>query len=168
MASDSKSDGIQVLTYIRRNPALTREQFYEHWEKVHGPKVIPWIEKHGLKRYQQIHVSGGIVPSAATSSAPNASSQQELPKEPVEFDGIAMFTTPALKQWTKAFEDPYFLDVIRPDEVTMIDTKGIGGGIVASFNGKVLDMVIDGKNASGAAGDKYRKAYEEYRKSEAI
>jgi hypothetical protein len=55
MASTSEQDCIQILTYIRRRRNLTSEQFYDYWENVHAPKVIPWAEKHGIIRYQQVH-----------------------------------------------------------------------------------------------------------------
>lgn len=54
MAQSMPSDYIQILTYIARKPSLTREQFYHYWETVHGPKVAPWAEKHGIKQYQQV------------------------------------------------------------------------------------------------------------------
>lgn len=55
MAEISGDKSIQIITYIRRRRDLTREQFYDHWENVHAPNVIPWAEKHGIRRYQQVH-----------------------------------------------------------------------------------------------------------------
>jgi hypothetical protein len=54
MASTVTLERIQILMYIRRKPDLTLDQFYEHWENVHGPTVISWAEKHGFERYQQV------------------------------------------------------------------------------------------------------------------
>jgi hypothetical protein len=54
MTSMDTPERIQILVYIRRRPELTLERFYEHWENVHGPTVIPWAEKHGFQRYQQV------------------------------------------------------------------------------------------------------------------
>jgi hypothetical protein len=54
MAIAEEQGCIQILIYFRRKPSLTTVQFYEHWENVHAPKVIPWAEKHGIQRYQQV------------------------------------------------------------------------------------------------------------------
>jgi hypothetical protein len=56
MADASESDFIQILTHIRRKRDMTPEQFYNHWENIHAPKVVPWAEKHGIRRYQQVCV----------------------------------------------------------------------------------------------------------------
>lgn len=55
MAEAAKTSSLQILTYIRRRRTLTSEQFYAHWENTHAPKVIPWAEKHGIRRYQQVY-----------------------------------------------------------------------------------------------------------------
>lgn len=72
MAQSTEKECIQILTYIRRKPTLTQAQFYQHWEHVHAAKVthfpsnatecmplnnfkvIPWAEKHDIRRYQQV------------------------------------------------------------------------------------------------------------------
>lgn len=90
-----------------------------------------------------------MVPIAATASAPNAIMKGELPTEPIEFDGIAMFLVPSLKQFTDAFSDPYYIEVIEPDERKMLDKDGPGSGVVASFQGKMIEMVENGKSTMG-------------------
>lgn len=45
---------VLLIVYIKRKPALSRAQFYDHWQNVHAPKVIPWAEKHDVRRYQQV------------------------------------------------------------------------------------------------------------------
>jgi hypothetical protein len=55
MTTAKREDCIQILIYIRRKRDLTPEQFYNHWEDVHAHKVIPWAEKHGMIRYQQVY-----------------------------------------------------------------------------------------------------------------
>ncbi|KAF2017823.1 hypothetical protein BU24DRAFT_420878 [Aaosphaeria arxii CBS 175.79] len=105
-----------------------------------------------------------MVPSAATASAPNAVSKGELPTEPVEFDGIAMFTVPTLEQFTDAFKDPYYVNVIEPDERAFLDKDGPGSGVIASFRGRMLDMVNGGQSAVGSSGGKYRDDFDEWEK----
>lgn len=102
-----------------------------------------------------------MVPVAASASAPNALSTGELPDTPVEFDGIAMFLVPSLQQFMEAFKDPYYIDIIEPDERMMIDKAGPGSGLIASFRGKMLEME---SKADVSKGDEYRKKFEEYEK----
>lgn len=45
---------LRIIGFIKRRPDLTPEQFYEHWEKVHAPLVVPWILKHGFTSYMQV------------------------------------------------------------------------------------------------------------------
>lgn len=103
-----------------------------------------------------------MVPVAATASAPNASSTSELPTTPIEFDGIAMFLVPSLKQFTDAFKDPYYIEIIEPDEREFLDKAGPGSGVVASFQGMMIDIVHEGKSTMETQGlkDEYRKAFE--------
>ncbi|KAF2736299.1 hypothetical protein EJ04DRAFT_575442 [Polyplosphaeria fusca] len=162
MADSPAPSHIQILTYIKRKPSLTPAQFYDHWERTHGPKVIPWCEKHGIQRYQQIHVSGSMVPVPSTDSAPNALSTAALPTTPVEFDGIAMFLVPSLKQFTDAFKDPYYVNVIEPDEREMLDKEAPGSGVIASFQGRVAGMVEGGRNANAVHGGRFRGLWEEW------
>lgn len=45
---------VQVIQYVKRNPKLTREQFWDQWQTVHAPKFIPFAEGSGIRRYQQV------------------------------------------------------------------------------------------------------------------
>jgi hypothetical protein len=115
---------------------------------------------------QQIHVSGSMVPVPAANSAPNAVSTGTLPTTPIEFDGIAMFLAPSLKQFTDAFNDPYYVEVIEPDEREFLDKAGPGSGVLASFQGKMIDMVHGGESMLGNIGrsEEYRRIFEEFEK----
>lgn len=105
-----------------------------------------------------------MVPVPASKSAPNAISTGTLPTTPIEFDGIAMFLAPSLQQFTDAFNDPYYVEVIEPDEREFLDKTGPGSGVVASFQGKMIDIVHDGESMLGHVGqsEKYRMFFEEF------
>ncbi|KAH7138516.1 hypothetical protein B0J11DRAFT_514608 [Dendryphion nanum] len=103
-----------------------------------------------------------MVPSPATSSAPNALSTGNLPTYPVEFDGIAMFTVPSLETFKAAFKDPYYINVIEPDERIILDKDGPGSGVIASFQGPMLDMVNAAKSTVGEKGQDYRDLFNEW------
>ncbi|KAF2260262.1 hypothetical protein CC78DRAFT_620392 [Lojkania enalia] len=146
MANATEQDYIQVVTYIKRKHSLTPAYFYNYWQNAHAPKVAPWAKEHGIRRYQQIHVSGKMVPSAAAASAPNAISIGKLPRDLVEFDGVVLFLISDLKKFTNGFKDPYYLEVIEPDERKLIDKSGPGSGVIASFQGKMVPIVHVGKS----------------------
>ncbi len=42
------------ISFLRKNPDISHEEFYHHWEKVHGPLVKPWAKKHGFISYKQV------------------------------------------------------------------------------------------------------------------
>ncbi|KAH7391129.1 EthD domain-containing protein [Phaeosphaeria sp. MPI-PUGE-AT-0046c] len=162
---DSAEQGcVQIVTYIRRKRNLSPAQFYDHWENDHALKVAPWIEKHGIRRYQQIHVSGSMVPVPASNSAPNAVSTGALPITPIEFDGIALFLASSLQQFTDAFKDPYYIEIIEPDEREFLDKTGPGSGVVASFQGRMFDIVNRGQSMIQTDGrsEEYRRLFEDF------
>jgi hypothetical protein len=85
----------QIVTFIVRNPKLTREQFYEHWSTIHAGLVAPWAEKHKILQYRQNHSSGTIVPSINDRSAPNATGKN-IPTTPQEYDGFVIWVCPTV------------------------------------------------------------------------
>lgn len=45
------------ISYLKKKPDMTLEEFYNHWVNVHGPLVKPWMEKHGFLSYTQVNKS---------------------------------------------------------------------------------------------------------------
>jgi hypothetical protein len=58
MASQSQSEKktVSSVAFIKRKPGLTPEEFYHHWENIHGPLVKPWVKKHGFISYTQVQI----------------------------------------------------------------------------------------------------------------
>jgi hypothetical protein len=125
-------------------------------------------DKPPLAKHSKVHTAGSIVPVPATASAPNAISRGELPTTPVEFDGIAVFLVPSLESFNAAFEDPYYQEVIEVDERVILDKAGPGSGVIASFNGRMVDMMQRGKSTIGDGEGKYRRVWEQYEKKAAL
>ncbi|KAF2433348.1 hypothetical protein EJ08DRAFT_584094 [Tothia fuscella] len=148
---------IQILIYIKRSPALSLEEFYQYWETVHGPLCAPWLAKCGL------HTSGSILPNDAKDFSPHKTSSASTSKA---FDGIALFEVPSLEQFPKAFEDPYFTDVVDPDEYDLIDKKGFQGGLIASYAGNMVSIVDHNKSILGHKGVAAHKKWEEFEKKQ--
>ena len=44
----------QMITYVKRHPGLSREQFWDYWQTQHAPKVAPIAQHVGITRYQQV------------------------------------------------------------------------------------------------------------------
>lgn len=55
--TDQSQTIYRVITFFSKRPDLTDEEFSHHWEKVHGPLVIPWALKHGFIGYVQVRPS---------------------------------------------------------------------------------------------------------------
>ncbi|KAF3760667.1 hypothetical protein M406DRAFT_19796, partial [Cryphonectria parasitica EP155] len=150
MASPQQNETglVQILHYLKRNPKLTRKEFWEYWQGTHGPKLVPLVEFHGCHRYQQLHTFGTVIPNSSADSAPNAvrNSPSASPSAAaVEFDGIAMFLVPSLDAFRCMVEDPYYVNVVEPDEHNLLDKAGPGGGVVASVQGTVASVVQGGR-----------------------
>jgi hypothetical protein len=55
--TDKSDQTLMSVAFIKRKPDLTPEQFYHHWENVHGPLVKPWAEKHKIVGYTQVNMT---------------------------------------------------------------------------------------------------------------
>lgn len=44
----------QMITYVKRHPSYTREEFWEYWQEQHAPKVVPLATYFNITRYQQV------------------------------------------------------------------------------------------------------------------
>ncbi|KIW00660.1 uncharacterized protein PV09_07847 [Verruconis gallopava] len=151
----------QIVTFIARNPKLTREEFYKHWGTVHAPLVAPWAEKHGIISYRQQHSAGKMVPYM-DDSAPNAN-RENIPKTPQEYDGFVVWEVPSLESFRNAFKDPYYLEFIEPDEHNLIDKNSFAGGIVATFSSPIFEVLKDNRSRlSGGNTDEFRRRFDEF------
>lgn len=66
----------------------------------------------------QVHCSPALN-AGATPLGPETGAASPL----AGFDGCALFEVRSFEQMAAAFEDEYYLDVIRPDELKFVDTK---------------------------------------------
>jgi len=151
--SSVTAERYQTIAYLRRKPGLTKAQFYDHWQNIHAKKVAPWAEKHGIISYKQVHTSGTIIPNFGTEASDDDPITTGDLIQPVKFDGIAMFELPAPDTLVNALKDSYYAEVIEPDEHKILDKEGLGGGIVAKFDGKVVTAVDGGKALVGREGE---------------
>lgn len=52
--SDVQDHTVCSISFLKKRPDITHEEFYHHWEKIHGPLIKPWMEKHGVLSYTQV------------------------------------------------------------------------------------------------------------------
>ncbi|KAL7756413.1 hypothetical protein ACKLNR_013406 [Fusarium oxysporum f. sp. zingiberi] len=149
---------LQMVTYIKRNPNMTLDEFWQYWDTQHAPKVIPLATHFGITRYEQVRVTGKIVPTDAGATEPVSNNL-------VDFDGIAMFLYESADALIDMLSHPYYVNVVEPDEHVFIDKSAHGNGMVATYIGEHIDAVDDAKGVW--KGEKktlseYQKLFKEY------
>ncbi|KAL6856311.1 EthD domain-containing protein [Trichoderma novae-zelandiae] len=118
------SSTLYLIAFIKRRPDLTQEQFYHHWRNVHAPKIAYWAKKHGITGYTQVHTSSALGESLTATP---------LPVAVMDFDGAVVWEFSSLEHYMSAFADPYYVNVIAPDEDNFLD-KSKGTATVALGN----------------------------------
>ncbi|CAF3457021.1 hypothetical protein SNK05_006183 [Fusarium graminearum] len=159
LATSSNTGLLQMLTYVKRHPNMTRAEFWEYWDTQHAPKVIPLATHFGISRYQQIQVGGKIVPTDAGASAPASNNL-------VDFDGVAMFLYESADDLTAMLSHPYYIDVVEPDEHVFIDKSAYGNGMVATYIGENIEVVDDERSVwvgDEKTRNKYQRLFKSYR-----
>ena len=71
--------GLRMTATLRRNPAITREQFRHHWREIHGPWAMRHPEVFGFRHYVQLHAP------ADADDNPLARAR----RSPPAFDGVS-------------------------------------------------------------------------------
>ncbi|KAJ4219320.1 hypothetical protein NW757_014561 [Fusarium falciforme] len=159
LASRYSNTGLlQMVTYVKRHPDFTQEEFWEYWETQHAPKVVPLATHFNITRYQQVHVRGKIVPTEAGASEPASN-------ELVDFDGIAMFLYQSPDVLAAMLSHPYYLNVVEPDEHVFIDKEAFGNGMVATYIGEHVEAVDRARDVwvgDKSTRKKYQKLFNSY------
>ncbi|CRK11482.1 hypothetical protein BN1723_001814 [Verticillium longisporum] len=125
---------LQMVTYVKRHPDFTRQEFWDYWQTQHAPRVAPLAAHFNISRYQQVQV-GGKIPATVAGAAEPASN------ELVDFDGIAMFLYEAPEVLGAMLSHPYYTAVVEPDEHVFIDKSAPGNGMVATYIGNHVEVV---------------------------
>ena len=97
---------VKLIICARRKPGLTRAEFSAYWRTQHGPLVrsVPEFMRH-VRKYVQCHLVSDTAPFGGEAA----------------YDGVAelWFDTP--EELTRAFNEPRYLEIIRPDELKFVD-----------------------------------------------
>jgi uncharacterized protein (TIGR02118 family) len=99
-----------LIVCIRRNPALSPQEFADHWQSHHGPllRSCDDFSRH-LRRYTQHKVASSDSPVAALFGANG------------DFDGVAVLEFHSAAAMNLAFNEPRYLADIQPDEARFVD-----------------------------------------------
>ncbi|MGE0823927.1 MAG: EthD family reductase [Candidatus Binatia bacterium] len=107
----SKTEGlVKRMSFIKRKPGMSREEFSCYWQDVHGPiaSKLP-----GLRRYLQCHT----LPSMYANGEP-------------PFDGVAQVWFTDTAALDKAFSSRVYLEEARPDGQKFIAPDGVMGLLI--------------------------------------
>lgn len=101
---------IRLTAMLRRNPALSAEEFQAHWRDVHAGliRAVPGIGDRVVRYEQHPRLPGGAGRWTGTEG----------------FDGVTM-------QWFRSFDDfdamigdPRYQEAVGPDERRLLDLAG--------------------------------------------
>jgi uncharacterized protein (TIGR02118 family) len=100
---------VKFVGCLRRKPGMSVEEFHHYWKDIHGPlvKSVPEFFRY-IRKYVQGHTLNDPVPGFPATTAP-------------PFDGIAELWFDTVADIGKAFSEPRYLAVIRPDEQKFLD-----------------------------------------------
>jgi len=105
-----------VISFVRRKPGTTNEQFSNHWGQVHAPLVTPWLLKYGVTEYTQLHAT-------TFTQAQWAKYGAKAGFQGFDFDGAAEITFPSYERLAAAYSDPYYVNVIKPESEKFLAKK---------------------------------------------
>ncbi len=115
---------VKLTICVVRKPGMSHEEFDTYWRDVHGPlvKSVNEFTRH-IRRYVQCH---GIA-----SNIPLGSGGQ--------YDGIAELWFDNVESIERAFNEPRYLEVIKPDEKKFVDLEGC-----VSYISEELEIISGG------------------------
>lgn len=98
---------IRLTALLHRNPALTHEEFLDHWHNVHGPLIrdTPELARH-IIRYEQ-H------PCADDRGAGSG------------YDGVAMQWLESMDALFAFISEPAYAEKLSPDEQHLLDMSRV-------------------------------------------
>jgi uncharacterized protein (TIGR02118 family) len=99
---------IKLSVCVMRRADLSHEQFDTYWREQHGPliKTVTDFNRH-IRRYVQCHRLASDVPLGGSG----------------DYDGIAELWFDDVESMTTAFNEPRYLEIVRPDELKFADLE---------------------------------------------
>ena len=99
---------IKIIINVIRKPGVSFAEFDRYWRERHAEvvKSVPEFTRH-VRRYVQCHLSAQDTPFAASGG----------------YDGVAELWFDDIDSANRAFAEPRYLEVIRPDELKFADLE---------------------------------------------
>lgn len=97
---------VKYIICTRRKSGMSREEFSAYWRNQHGPLVrsVPEFMRH-VRKYVQCHLVAAAPPLGVEGA----------------YDGVAELWFDSPEEIARAFEEPRYLEIIRPDELKFVD-----------------------------------------------
>jgi EthD domain len=101
---------IRLTAMLRRNPALSAEEFQAQWRDVHAAKIlsVPGVRDRLVRYEQHPRLDTGPGGWAGTEG----------------FDGVTMQWYPSLDDFTAMTLDPGYQETVASDERQLLDLAG--------------------------------------------
>lgn len=97
---------VKLIICATRRSDISREAFDTYWREKHGPLVrsVADFTRH-VRKYVQCHLAENTVPFGIAGA----------------YDGVAELWFDSVEEAAKAFSEPKYLEIIRPDELKFVD-----------------------------------------------
>jgi hypothetical protein len=101
---------VKLICFVKRNPALSVDEFHRHWREDHARVIVdtPDFAKH-IVRYEQNH---------------RLPRDYERPDDP-EFDGVAIQWFDSPEDFIAMISSDGYRDRVAPDEAVLLDGDGL-------------------------------------------
>jgi EthD domain len=98
---------VRLTALLRRNPALTHEEFVAHWRDVHGPLIasVPGIERWVVRYEQHPRAAGAAGAWTGTEG----------------IDGMTLQWFRSIDDLMAMISDPEYRRMVGPDERHLVD-----------------------------------------------
>ena len=103
---------IKLLCFLKRNAALSRDEFHQHWANVHGPLFAnsPALTQY-IARYEQ----NPRLAADYRRDPKDASFEQQ------GYDGVSAIWYHSMDAFLSMIDDPYYQQHVVPDEEYLLD-----------------------------------------------
>jgi len=101
---------IAMIACAKRKAGMSLVEFNHYWIEKHAPLVrsVPEFMRH-VRKYVQFHCD----PRGPAGGSPFGGS--------VDYDGVGELWFDSRESMKTAFEEPRYLEIIRPDELKFLD-----------------------------------------------
>jgi len=99
---------VKLIICATRKAGISHEDFDAYWRDKHGPlvKSVAEFARH-LRKYVQCHLVETRVPFGIAGT----------------YDGVAELWFDSVDEAAAAFNEPKYLEIIRPDELKFVDSR---------------------------------------------